>query len=439
MAEAAIAIDPRRPTHMAAAADPYLNPPRVLLAFSADAGRRWSAPVDVRPPGYVKSYDPQVQFAPDGDLIVVAGASRAGTPGCHPGSVVFAAHVRGRAVSYRLLAVAASNAFLDRPVTLPRRDGLLVSYTASTGPGAQCRATPLRSRIWLQRLDWTLTVQLRTRVPAATARVYGSSLAVFGAGRLAVVTMATRSDGRVAVSVAVGQAGGRKLRLAGAVPAGGAVPLAVPPLGGVVTAMPVAAGALGSPLFLAWSHRAGRDVRTVVARSLDGRSYKKVPSPPRHGVAQLVPTLAVSAVGEALLSEADVVSAGEVRFPIWRLADGRWSALGSAGHGTAGYAELGEALGVAAVPGQLAVAVPIQRARSSRLAVAVLTMPDPLTTTRPSGVAVSPPRGTNHRGQPASAMLPWWWVVPAGVLVVWALRVVQVRRRRRRREIAGAS
>ena len=432
MAEAAVAIDPRRRTHLAAAADPYLNPPRVLAALSVDGGHRWSKPVEVRPPGYVKSYDPQVQFAPDGDLVVVAGASRAGAPGCHPGSVVFAAHVHGRAVTYRMLAAAGPSEFVDRPVTLPRPGGLLVTYTASAGPGAQCRATPLRSRIWLQRLDWALGLQVRTPVPAATGRVYGSSLAVFGAGRLAIATMATRPAGRVAVSVAVGGADSGGLRLAATVPAGAAVPITVPPLGGVVTAMPVVAGAAGSPLVLAWSQRAGRRVHTVVARSSDGRHFTMLAPPPAGGVAQLVPTLVVSVVGETMLTEADVVSAAQVRFPVWRLTGRRWSPLGSAGRGTAGYAELGEALGVAAAAGQVAVAVPVQRSRTSTLAVTVHALPQTAANARPSVGADRPQASSTPRGKPPAARL-WWWALPVTVVGAWALRAAQVRRRRRRR------
>lgn len=442
-AEATAAVDPRRPDHVAVAADPYLTPARVVVASSVTAGRGWSPLIRVMPPGFAKSYDPQLLYAPDGRLLVVAGASKAGTAGCHPGSVVFAAWVDGARVRYRLVARAAGSEFLDRPMALATEAGPTVTYTVSSGPGASCRATPLRSQIRLRRLDWQLNQHgVEQRVPAASDVAYGSALTGFGAARLAVATLARLPGGATVVSVAVGAASGRGMRVTATLPAGSPAPATLPGLGGVYTSIPTLSGGPGSPLIVLWTRISATGPQVRIARSDDGQHFAAVEPPSDARAPSLLATATTTADHSLVMLLARLRPPGRVAFAPWlRTSAGRWKSLPVLASGDArGYQEIGELLGVASAGRRVVLAAPVLHSRASEITVTVRDLPDltvPAQRMHPSdqGFSRSGSEAASRRG--AGPDGSWWPWVAAGVPVSVAARLIQVRRRRRRRLRAG--
>ncbi|MDQ6910345.1 MAG: glycoside hydrolase, partial [Actinomycetota bacterium] len=198
MAEATITADPARPGHLAAAADPYLGPVRILVATSNDGGATWSEPVTILPDGFAKSYDPSLAFDASGDLLVVGGASGRGAAHCQVGSAIFLARVQARGTSYTLVRDGRADlAYVDRPAfaMANQRDGqAYVTWTESSGAGAECLGVPNRSTTMLARLSRGGSVADTRPIPSSgLAAPFGSAIAV-SAGRVVNVAVIERDN-----------------------------------------------------------------------------------------------------------------------------------------------------------------------------------------------------------------------------------------------------
>lgn len=409
MAEPTVAIDPRDSRRMAVAADPYLEPARIQVSVSADAGRTWSAATTVLPPGAAKSYDPQLAFAADGSLLISGGASPDTRHGCQRASEVFLAAMRGREVSYHVLAVATGGGLLDRPTLLaiPGSQRPLVAWTASPGPGADCSLRPVNSTTVVALLTPQLDPGTLTTLPHVAQAPFGSQLAISGEGVIGLIVAARDGADGVAVEVYQSQDGTRwRVSRAGF---GRAEPDRLPGLGGAVLSMPSISG-LRHGFVAAWTDTTQGIERTRLARG-DAGGWQEIPAPPTQD-ARLLPTVAVAG-GDVIVVQAALGAAG-LSFFTWRQVGSAWFAIATDLGGIASDRhEVGEALGLAGDrDGSSVTAVPVELAGSSALLVRSQTAP----TGAASGVASSVSKAGAGRGPARRTGLPTGIEVLIGVV-----------------------
>ena len=437
MAEPNVAIDARNPSHMAVAADPYLDPTCIQISVTTNAGRTWSAAMTVLPPGERKSYDPQLGYAADGTLLVTGGASADTRDGCLRASKVFIAALHGTQFTYHVIAAAPAGALLDRPTLLitpvPKLQ-LVVGWTTSPGPGAECSLRPSRSHTQVALLTSQLGVRTVATLPSVAQAPFGSALAISGEGVLGLAVAARdRSDNLI---IGIYQSSdGTHWQFS---PAGSAKaePDELAGLGGVVLSMPSIAG-LPHGFAVAWTDATGGIERTRIARN-DTGAWKDVAPPPARG-RRLLPTLAVA--GETLvLVQAGLTPAG-LTFYTWQQRGSAWSSVATDPGGRAlDRREVGELLGLAATAqGGRISAFPVDVAGFSALLVRTRT-PAQQPTATASASASQTKRKDPVAGEPSDAggsvstrVLLGLGAVLAGLAGLLALGRERARRLRRRR------
>lgn len=432
MAEATITADPADPRRLAAAADPYLDPVRIVVTQSDDGGATWGPPVTVVPPGFAKSYDPALGFDMAGNLLVVGGASGEGAPHCQPGSAIFAATVRGGGVDYGLVRDGRPDgAYVDRPelaVTTSGTTSAFATWTESTGPSAECRATPARSTMMIARLGPRGSVIDAHPLPPAGQAPYGAAISVGDDGIL---------------SVAVGDHGGGRTRLvylsssdAGAtwsaptvVDDGPDPALTVAGIGGVLAPVPSLATTDGR-IALAWNKGAAPGPEVAVFELAQGGQWASLGSPAPSGSVEVLPSVAYDGNGRLWLL-AGRASRATLDYESYRW-NGSWDASVTLGGGPAGgLSELGEALGLVYAGGQVIAAFPVDDPSGSSLTVARLAAPVAPKAPAPSPTTVPDPA---PRPRPAASRTglgaaPVITVVVMLVLIVAAAGAYGRRRR----------
>lgn len=428
MSEATAAVDPYNPAHMAVAANPYLDPVRIQVSITDDGGRHWSPALTVLPPGAYKSYDPQLGYAPDGSLLVTGGSTADTRGGCQGGGQVFLAELRGGAFTFHTLAVAApANALLDRPTLLATAatpNVILVAWTASSGPGAECALRPVRSSTRVARLTAQLRVLGTVTLPRVAQAPFGSQLAVSGAGVYGLVVAGRdASDG---ITVAVYTSTNGVSWLAETAGSARAAPDELPGLGGAVLSMPTIAG-LPRGFAVAWTDAAGGIERTRLARDDTGR-WQEVAAPPAAGPV-LLPTVA-AAGHDLVVIQAGLGPAG-LTFSTWQQQATGWVPLAvDAGGSGAELHELGEALGLAAGGGgSYLTAVPVELAGGSALLVRT-RRPAPPAASPPARSAPALPRANRPHGDRSSGEGSTAVLGTAAGLLALTLAAVWIRRRR---------
>jgi hypothetical protein len=409
-AEAVVALDDRNPQRMAVAADPYLGPVQVRASLTEDAGRTWGPPIPLVPQGFAKSYDPVLAFTNDGPLLVVAGASQLGPPNCQPGSAIFTAHLGQGPPKYQIVRPPSYGTYVDRPFVGydRRRQRVLVTWTESSGPGAECSGLPVRSQLMLSVSHADGSFSEPTVIPTATATApFGSAIAIDDDGSLVIVTVDRQPrTARLLVvrSVDGGQTFAAPEVLAEAAP----LPTELPGLGGLVSPTPAVAVHKGRTA-IAWSAVDATGVHVSVFEALASGPFATLPAVPTEAAAVILPQLSYDRGGR-LWRLAGNLRGRELVFDLagW---DGGWSDAGDVGSGPSDrYQEVGEQLGLAVAGDAIATAVPIDGDTASVIDVTWRLEPTPSPTTTVSAVdpadASTPrPRRTRHRG---------WLTAPLG-------------------------
>ena len=437
MSESTAAIDPQNPLHMAVAANPYLDPARIQVSVSVDAGQSWSAPITVLPPGENESYDPQLGYAADGSLLVTGGASPDTRSGCQRDSEVFIAALHGDRLTFHVLATAPVGALLDRPTLLAATGStpkVVVAWTASTGAGADCLLRPVRSTTQVAVVTAQLDVQTEVTLPPVAQAPFGSALSISGDGVFGLVVAGRDRSSGITVGVYQSVDGVRwQLSRAGTARA---EPDRLVGLGGPVLSMPSIAGLLHG-FAVAWTDTTGGTVRAHVARN-DTGAWVEVAAPPAEGT-RLLPTLAF--VDQTLVLLQAGLSPAGLTYDTWQQLGAAWTSLATDVGGDATHMqELGELLGLAVGPdGSRLTAVPVTTVGVSALLVRVVT---PVPSTTPSPIAsaplTSPPTGSSSVPDAVAAHqqrgVGTVTVVLAGSGVVLLLVVRSAARRRLRRK-----
>ncbi len=431
IAEATVAVDPRAPQHMAVAADPYLRPTRIEVARTNDGGEHWSAGQEILPPGFTKSYDPQLTFTADGTLLVSGGASTDTRNHCLGSSVVFVAAINAEGIDYRIVAAAPSDGLLDRPTMLsdPPARRVMIAWTASRGPGAECRARPDSSSTQVAKLSPLLGVTgIVTLAPAGRAP-FGSALAVDGGGTLGLVVAARTGNNSVITTY---ESKDGVSWTANPVGHGQPEPDSLPGLGGFVLSMPSIAG-LPDGFAVAWTDATEGPMRTRLAIGAQDK-WQEVAAPPSDGT-RLLPTLA-AADGNLMLAQA-AVTQHSLRFLAWKRLNDRWLSISDDDIGNgANRDELGELLGLGVGPsGSQIAAAPSEVSGGSALMVRTRP-PNPPPPSSPATAAPAHSAAPGHSGasnwRSATIAGACLFAVVAGTTVG---AVARSRRRRKRRAV----
>lgn len=431
MAEPTVAVDPSNKDHIAVAADPYLGPTRIQVAVTKDGGRTWTPPVTIRPPGFTKSFDPDLAFTRSGDLLVSGGASRTGRRYCQPGSVIFLARVAGGRTSYELITRPKDGVYVDRPALAydPATETTTVSWTRSAGRNAECLAVARRSTTWLAWRRGPAGKFDELRIPLKQQAAYGSQIVPDGEGRVQMV-VAGWTGTRQRVSVIGVDLGRRATYETVTFGAGRRPPLSLGndlPLN--LSAASISGG--GGRLLIAWTEQRGAEVRSRMALREGGSDWRTLPGPEAQGTPML-PTVAFAPGGSPLVVQADVTRRG-LSFGLWEYTAAGWKMAKGLGRTSArGYPELGELLGLDATGEIIAAAVPAG-SRPSALAVSVRTFPPKATR---QSAAPSPEGGPygqqRQRSQgPMAAIVGGSLLLAAAAGVVLAFRMRKARRRPR--------
>lgn len=451
MAEAALAVDPADPDHLAVAADPYRGIIHIEVTESHDGGHTWSPPVSVLPPGAAKSYDPTPLFLSDGRLVVVGGASSAGRPFCQPGSSVFVASLDERDLSIDVLQPARRGVYVDRPTATAdaTSDTVVLSWTESVGAGAECRGVPSSAKIVVRQWGEEATCRAaRPLVSSGSPSAFGAGLA--RAGQTVVAAARELGPGpRSRLTVSSSVDGGCTFGDPQVIDEGPQPPSDPAVTGGFAVGVPsVALGADGS-VTAAWSVATSRGVGTRLLRRsgiTPTIGFRALEAPADAAATELLPTLAADRAGGVWQATA-AASPGGVAFLVRRW-EGTWAPTVTLATGSAGrYTELGEGLGLAASGPVLAAAAPVDGPGTSRLVVGTQPVPElpeppeavkpttePATTTaQPRPAAVDPPVvRTPPRSRSGSAWARAALVAgtAAGALATAGALVVAARRRR---------
>ena len=383
MAEPAIAIDSADPSHLVAAADPYLNPVRILVSESHDGGRSWDRPIEIVPPGFDKAYDPSVAVVDD-EVVVVGGASREGALHCQPGSAIFVARIRARRISYSLIQSPSGSVYVDRPrmIADAGSGALFVTWTRSTGLGAECLAAPTQSSTFFARSrgDGSFASPVRLASPPSSAP-FGSSIAVSSDGATVYVVVRERnpsSADRIVVTSSFD--GGRTFERRDVIASAPAYPASIPGVGGFIADVPAITADGARSVTVAWSDSQGGGSTIRLARSVAGGAWRRMR--PLGGSADYAFLPNVAYDGGNLWLVYAAYSSGDLSF-VARRRTQRWSSVRRVASGPAGgYAEIGQSLGLAAAGGRVAIAVPVD-GPTSRLRVWTLTAAGSATTQEP--------------------------------------------------------
>ncbi len=446
MAEAAIAVDPADVRHLAAAADPYGGLVRIRLATSVDGGAAWSPPRVLVPPGFAKSYDPVLSFDSSGAVLVVGGASGVGQPSCQPGSAVFIAIVKGGAVTYRLIRDTRGDGdYVDRPgFTLSAAENrAYVTWTESSGPGAACRGTPVRSTVMiasgLPSGSFSEPVVLPT---SGLPGPFGATpvLTADGSVLVAVGEHGPAQQSRISVTSSADR--GHTFSRAEIVLDGTSPANSVRGVSGFVAAVPSIAVDRSGRIAIAFSQAVpGNGVGAVVVERTTGSAWRTISPPTQAGTAELLPQVVYDPAGVLWLLSARA-SGGFIDLALRRRATD-WEAPITLARGSSDrYLEVGEALGLVAIDDMVIAAAPINRTADSAMVVASHRSPPPeppptTTTTRPrtstTGPAVTERAPPPSSHPPASRATPPLAVaVAVGVAGAAALAVPVAFARRRR-------
>lgn len=442
MAEASIAVDPANSRHLVAAANPYDGRARIRLATSEDGGITWSPPRVLLPPGFAKSYDPVVFLDGKGAMLVVGGASGVGQPNCQPGSAVFLAVVDKGAVTYQLVRDARKDgAYVDRPgFALSRLDGLAhVTWTESSGPGASCLGTPIRSTVMIasgrpaEPFDAPVTLPT-SGLPAP----FGATPVVAADGTVLVAIGEHGPAGRSRATVTTSSDRARTFSPAEVVFDGVSPANSIRGVGGFVATVPSIAVQPSGRTAVAYVQSGSGDrlgSAAVVFERSPGASWLAISPPTEAGTAELLPRVVYDRSGTMWLLSAR--AAGGIIDLSLRRRSADWEEPISIVRGRADrYVEIGQALGFVATDGAVIGAAPINRTADSALIVATHRIPEPEPSLRaeaaselpaPPAQMVEDPSSV-RRSRPAAAIPAAGGAAAAAALAA----TVAVTRRRRR-------
>jgi hypothetical protein len=373
MAEAAVAVDPTDEAHLVAAADPYLQPVRIVVAETRDGGASWLPPAVVVPEGFAKSYDPSVAVSGDGEMIVVGGASGVGSAHCQPGSAVFLATLRSGRSDYQIVRDARSDgAYVDRPrfAVSPRSGRRYVTWTESSGPAANCRGMPLQSTTMFTRSRPDRSFEPARPLPGSGLPApFGSSLAIGDSGMLAIVVAEFDPAKRQRVLLYTSRDEGATIAGPVVVGEGPPVPTRIPDLGGFVAPVPTVAISPDGRTAVAWTEGVPGDIKIRVLQSTATGAWQDI-SPPAVRP-EYFPAVSYDGKGRLWLLTA-AVDGGAVDFQLRSHRTQEWDDPLSVGAGPAGgYVELGQFLGLTTAGHTLATAVPVDGPTGSALRVSV--------------------------------------------------------------------
>lgn len=415
MAEPSVSVDPADSRRIVAAADPYLGPVRIVIVSSTDRGATWGNRTEIVPPGFAKSYDPNLAFDTGGQAIVVGGASQAGQARCQPGSAIFMAILSESGPRYEMVQAPRPGVYVDRPRMVAQDGAIYVTWTESSGKGAECRGSPLRSSVMFTKADGGGPFDPPVALPSSGLPApFGSSMAI--AGAILSIAVSERTPGTLErVVVLTSRDRGRSFGVPEAVAEGPPVPSSVPGLGGFVTAVPtIAAGPEGAQA-VAWSAPQGGVSRLRMAYRAASGSWQEAAPPSEAGTFQLFPNVAYDRSGAIWLVNASYRD-GVLRF-LRRYFNGSWSvpeelAVGPAG----GYLEVGQFLGISSQRSTIASAVPVQTAESSMLVVSVVQGFEPPPPPTPSPREPSQSGTQPGRRSPLAGAVPL--VLGLGVVIL---------------------
>ena len=370
MAEVAIAADPARPTELTVAADPYLPTVRIRIATSHDRGLTWGAPIDLIPPGYSKSYDPTVSYRRDGAVVVVGGASSIGLPNCQTNSAIFAATMTTTGVQYAIVAGPKPLTYYDRPSSTidSRNDRTIVTWTESTGAGAECKGVPTRSRLMLSTGS-DRTYDTPIAVPSSGLRApFGSSAVVDSAGSLTVAGAEhqTGHPSRLVVSRSTTQSLdlGRPSTLRHGPP----LTPRLAGVGGFNAPVPVTAAGPTGEIAVAWLLQEHSGTAIVIYLRNKQGTWQDVSPPPSIVASPRLAQITFSAIGQLALLVAGYET-GRLNYVI-ALRGSEWTApLQLATTKAAQFNEIGETLGLVSSDDQLSAVVPLDDATGGTAAV----------------------------------------------------------------------
>ncbi|HVT75901.1 MAG TPA: sialidase family protein [Acidimicrobiales bacterium] len=431
MAEAAVAVDPADPRHIAAAADPYSGGVHVALVTTTDGGATWSSPIVVRPPGFSKSYDPIVTFEEDGSVLVVAGASGTGRPYCHPSSVIFAAEVADGIATYRMVRdPRPDGAFVDRPgLALDPNGAAVVTWTESAGPGADCRATPIASTAMIAISDAGGPFEPRGPLPSSGFPVaFGATPATAEDGSVLVAIGEHSPDGRSRLIVTTSTDQARNFSAPTVVSEGPTPREQLAGGDGFVKAVPSLATSANGRIAVAFpTAAADGSAGPAVFEQRNGSGWKTIPPVADPGVAELLPTVVYDGAGRLWLLSART-QPGSISFVLRHYA-GSWDQPATVATGPASaYKELGEMLGAAPIADGVVTAVPVDQVGNSALVVGATRLAVPAATTST----------TRQRGAPSTAQtrssFSRLFISVAAVAAGSASLAALFRRTRRRRQ-----
>jgi hypothetical protein len=370
IAETAAAIDPADTDHLVVAADPYLDPVRIVSRESYDGGRTWSRPIDIIPPGFAKSYDPSVAVMPGGQVVVVGGASQQGATHCQPGSAIFVARLDGEDVRYSLIQGPNNDTYVDRPrmIPAPVTGAMFVTWTRSVRRGAECLAAPLRSSIMITRIlsDGTLVGPIE--LPSSgLAAPFGSSMTLDRGGSLHVAIRERDPEQADRIVVVSSRDGGRSFSKPEVLTTTPPFPSAVPGLGGFISGIPVIVTDPDAGLTVAWPSSEPNGSRINMARKTQKGRWLRARPPGTGSGYELFPNISYDRAGRLWLLYAR--HSGESIAFVLRHRGDRWSPPRIVGRGEAGgYIEIGQFLGVTVVGDRILAAIPLD-GRRSRLKV----------------------------------------------------------------------
>jgi len=426
MAEATIAIDPARPSRIAAAADPYRRLARIVVVTSMDTGATWSGATEILPPGFDKSYDPSLSYEPDGSILVVGGASKSGRPRCQPDSAIFGARIKEAGTEYFTIQRANPATYFDRPKMTRSQGGrVYVTWTQSQGSGAECRGSPVASKTFFTRSDGPTTFEAPHELPSSGLPApFGASIAIGDRNRV-WVAIGERDPGKVErVVAAYSDDDGATFSGPEIVAEGPPVPGSIPGLGGFVTAVPTITAFKNFEPVIAWAAERPEGAAVEVATRKNGRWESISPATPFQS---LFPAVVYDREGAVRLCYL-TFSGGSLTFNLQTLRNAQWEAPQILAVGQPSkYLEIGQFLGIASAGHIVAAAVPVDGLQASQLVVGTIEVPAAVVSPVPTPGASTPAPPARRASPMSSGIVP----IVAAAAVVGALALVMARVRRR--------